>query len=274
MIDQPICSPSDGQTLNVGNSYFCESISCHYITSTDQFLVNWSPNAFATNTTVLLGLRYNDNASRIAWLTPGEGLPKERSLELVTIEKDWLDGYDMMNLTLFWMAYRAGSSSPTNAQRHDVYNVTILPKGVEHLPANIHRGTFDLKALTIALPVVIGFILLIILGLFCGMRSHRKIGLGSIMGNRKGYGTGQSRRQRLGLKKGAIRLDERELDSPDHTSPLSHNDEIKHAPQQWPAAPQVSLGIQKQAGYHERELSLGSLLTDGSARNSYRTDLK
>jgi len=210
-------------------------------------------------------------------MTPDPGLPKERSLELVTIEKEWLDGWDQMNLTLFWVAYQAGTATPSNSQKHDVYNVTILPKGIEHLPANIHPGTFDRKALTIALPVVLGFLVLVILGLYFGMRSHRKIGLGSIMGNgRKGYGTNKSRRQRLGQKKGAIRLEEREL-SPDHTNPILGESEIRHAPQQWSAAPRLGLGIQQSqhpTGMHERDLSLGSLITDSSARNSYRTDLK
>ncbi len=46
------------------------------------------------------------------------------------------------------------------------------------------------------------------------MRRHRRINLGSVMGRKKGYGIGKSRRQRVG-KKGAIRLGEREVNAPD-----------------------------------------------------------
>ena len=43
------------------------------------------------------------------------------------------------------------------------------------------------------------------------MRKHRQIGLGNIMGRRKGYGVGKSRRQRVG-KRGAIGLAEQDFD--------------------------------------------------------------
>ena len=39
------------------------------------------------------------------------------------------------------------------------------------------------------------------------MRKHRSIDIKSLMGRRKGYGVGRSRRQRVG-KKGIVRLDD------------------------------------------------------------------
>jgi hypothetical protein len=238
--------------------------------------VIWSPNAFPTNTTILVGLQdTNDTESPFI----SDAMPKERGLTLVTIDPAWLDGLDQRNLTMYWVAYQAGSPSSPSNPRHLAYNVTIVPKPVQHLPANIHKGSFNRESLIIALPIVLGFIVLLVLGLFFGMRGQRRIGLGSIMGRgRLGYGTNKSRRERLGIKKGAIRLEDREgIPPPSLEYRDRGSDEITPAPRQqdggWPMP--VS-GIQRgvQPGHHQRDLSLGSLLTDGSARNSFRTDGK
>lgn len=71
------------------------------------------------------------------------------------------------------------------------------------------------EALYIALPTVLGFVALMIVGTCIWNRKHRKIGLGNIMGRgRGGYGVGKSRRQRIfgkGVKKEqAIGLMERD----------------------------------------------------------------
>lgn len=200
------------------------------------------------------------------------GQPKEQSVSLVTIDKTWLDGWDKMNLTLFWEAYSTGTDHSTSIQ-HVSYNVSIIPKPVDHLPPNIHSGKPSKESLIIALPIVLGFVLLVVLGLLFGLRSQRRIGLGNIMGRRRGYGTNKSRRQRLGIKKGAIRLEEREIvdDPMPPRSEFRDRDEIRSAPrrndQSWSIPPP-----QTQQNTHARDLSLGSLLTDGSARNSYRPD--
>lgn len=70
------------------------------------------------------------------------------------------------------------------------------------------------QSLYIALPIVFAFILLCVVGGFLYNRKNRKIGLGNVMGRRKGYGVGKSRSQRLGLgkkKEGGIQLREQEL---------------------------------------------------------------
>jgi hypothetical protein len=230
----------------------------------------WNPNVFAPNTTILVGLQYNNNSGKVAYMS--DPLPKERGLTLVTIDQTWLDGWDKLNLTLFWVSYAAGSADSSSAPKQVAYNVTLVPKPVDHLPASIHQGKPSKESLIIALPIVFGFIALV-LGVTCiGMRSHRRIGLGSIMGRgRHGYSANKSRRQRLGIKKGAIRLEDREV------APGSEyrDDEIAPAPGPWSTAPprrHAELpGIQSG---HARDLSLGSLVTDGSGRNSFRNDLK
>jgi hypothetical protein len=67
-------------------------------------------------------------------------------------------------------------------------------------------------ALYIALPAVLGFVVLCVVGGFWWNRKARVVGLGNVMGRRRGYGVGKSRRQRMGLgKKGAIQLQERSV---------------------------------------------------------------
>jgi hypothetical protein len=108
--------------------------------------------------------------------------------------------------------------------------------------------------LYIGLPVALGFVVFILVGLFFGMKKHRTIGLGNIMGRRnKGYGVGKSRRQRMGLgKKGAIRLEDRERQS----------------------GPQF-----RDAQGHNRDVSLGSLVGDDEIRpaprgNEFREEMQ
>jgi len=64
------------------------------------------------------------------------------------------------------------------------------------------------------LPVIFVFIILCVCGVAIFNRKHRKIDLGNVMGRKKGYGTGKSRAQRLGLRNntpGAIELRDHEL---------------------------------------------------------------
>lgn len=67
------------------------------------------------------------------------------------------------------------------------------------------------KTLYIALPTVFGFIILCVCGGCIINRKRRQIGLGNVMGRRRGYGVGKSRSQRLGKKGVGIPLREQEL---------------------------------------------------------------
>ena len=116
----------------------------------------------------------------------------------------------------------------------------------------------------IALPIALGCAAFIVLGLFFGMRKHRILGVGSVYGRRgRGYGERKSRRQRLGVRKAAIRLEEREVPpEPRYTDA----DEIMPAPrtteQRW-----------QSPTNHRREESLGSLV-DENEPNAFRRELR
>lgn len=91
--------------------------------------------------------------------------------------------------------------------------VTNEPPDYYHQPPTEAPKGRDLY---IALPAAFGFIILCVCGGCLINRKQRKIGLGNVMGRRKGYGAGKSRSQRLGLGKkngDAILLREQELGS-------------------------------------------------------------
>ena len=57
----------------------------------------------------------------------------------------------------------------------------------------------------------VGALAVVLLGLYFDMRKHRHIDIKGLARRKKGYGCRMSKRERLGLKRGAIRLEEREL---------------------------------------------------------------
>ena len=146
--------------------------------------------------------------------------------------------------------------------RQNTINVTLQFGLVSYTKLPDHLSLF------VGVPLGVGALLIVLLGLFFGMRKHRQIGLGSVMGRRQAYGVRKSRRQRMGIKKGAIRLEERELSNPDHEY---RDDEIRRAPSVGEAnfpMPSVSSG-------HAKEESLGSLVSDGSGQgNAFRAEIE
>jgi hypothetical protein len=121
---------------------------------------------------------------------------------------------------------------------------TLENEPPHHYPAP-PKNKLEKSGLYIGLPIGLAFVVLVVVGLFIGMRKNRVIGVGNIMGRRnKGYGVGKSRRQRLGLgkKAGAIRLEER-------------------------GVPQYS-----DAPGHGQRDSLGSLVSDDGARPAAGTN--
>lgn len=131
------------------------------------------------------------------------------------------------------------------------------PPPVNSLPDHI--------SLLIGLPLGLGALFFVMLGLFFGMRKHRKISITEIkaaLSKKKGYGASKSKRQRLGLKKGAIRLEEREVMTPNRREYT--DDEVRSVP------PRINVSG------HRREESLGSLVSDseGPGNNAFRDEIK
>lgn len=125
-----------------------------------------------------------------------------------TIDKTWLKGMKFNNVTLFITPTQKTAISSVQGPTLMV-TTSPPPEPYRQPPSKAPHGT----SLYIALPTVLAFVVLVIGGTFYCNRKHRTIGMGSVMGRRKGYGTG-SRRQRMGLGKKqdrAIMLRDQEL---------------------------------------------------------------
>lgn len=197
-----------------------------------------------------------------AW-TSGQ-LPVQQSFVTVQMQSAWLQTYASYNLTFEAISYVSKSSkgAATPLTGPSIILTTY------QLPAPPKTQLPDKQSLIIALPIALGCCALIVFGLFFGMRKHRKLNVGSVMGrHRKGYGERKSKRQRLGVKKGAIRLEEREVAPPQ--SQYRDADEITPAPrtteQRWPLP-------SSRGAEHMREESLGSLVDDEEP-NAFRREL-
>jgi hypothetical protein len=126
------------------------------------------------------------------------------------IENDWLQGESLKNITL-WI----NRMNPIDGQAHSLGGSNF---GITNKPADYYRARPTQapkgQELYIALPLFFGVLILCVCGVSFFNRKHRKIDLGKVMGRRRGYGIGKSKRERLGLRKrndGPIELQDLEL---------------------------------------------------------------
>lgn len=124
------------------------------------------------------------------------------------MDKAWLQGRGRNNLTLTILSLGSNGNAKLVVTAGPVISLTNRPAA--HYPAPPTTKAPNRLGLLVGIPVGLGFIVFILCGLFFGMRRHRRIGLGNVMGRRRGYGVGKSRQRRMG-KNGAIRLEEAEV---------------------------------------------------------------
>ncbi|PSN61164.1 hypothetical protein BS50DRAFT_155671 [Corynespora cassiicola Philippines] len=214
------CQPQNMSDLYVGKTYYA----------------TWNPDKFPLNSTVTVKVLWANDSSQQTWSSD----PTDNSWGFVSVDmkKDWMLGYNMYNLTFQALVFE-GDSPSKKAEAYEGPQITLKNEPPRHLEPS-PQTKVNKEGLMIGLPIGLGFVLIVVVGLLWGMKKHRTIGLGNIMGRRsKGYGAGKSRRQRLGLgKKGAIRLEEREAQSG---------------------------GVYSDAGHGHRD-SLGSLVSDDDIR--------
>ena len=241
-------------------------------------LVTWDPTRFAANTTISVLLNYaNDtsNGNRVAWTSPGT--PREKGFVTVKMEDSWRMG--TRNATLEFVLTSYAANSQKTAQSVDGPTI-YLAQASSHYPPPPENKLPDKTSLMIGLPVGLGALAFVLIGLYFGMRKHRKIDVSHIMermNRNKGYAGRKSKRQRLGLKKGAIRLEERELNDP--ARDYRDADEIHAAP---------ARGNYGREDYGRDDFSrppviprrgtdesLGSLVSDqGQGGNAFRNEIE
>ncbi|KAF2749007.1 hypothetical protein M011DRAFT_485085 [Sporormia fimetaria CBS 119925] len=168
------------------------------------YYATWNPDFFPHNSSIVVKVQYRNDSSYTYF-----------ELDFVAL---WIED---------------GTTSKAKSAAGPMVTVKNAPP--RYLPPS-QTSKFHKEGIMIGLPVSLGFVLLVVVGLFFGMRKQRKIGLGNIMGRQKrGYATRKSKRERLGLgKKGAIRLEEVELPNRPRNDSLgslvSEDDEIRPAP--------------------------------------------
>lgn len=128
-----------------------------------------------------------------------------------TIDKTLLQGQSWNNVTLFLYPSNPAANEPQSFTGPTVMVTNRPPTYYRQPKTPPPKG----KTLYIALPVVFGAIILLVCGTHLWNRHNRRIGIGNVMGRRKGYGTGKSRAQRMGFrnkdKAGTILLREQML---------------------------------------------------------------
>jgi len=197
----PFCEPKKGSILNPGKTIY----------------ITWNPDYFnGKNTTVVVtGSYFNITTGSIttqAFQSPK--LAAGWSFYAWAVDNSLLQGGSAVNISLTMAALSIGNQAMEPLQGPIV--TVANPEPYRQPPAQIPQGA----ALYIGLPVIGGFVALMLIGTCIWNRKTRKIALGNIMSrSRHGYGVSKSRVQRMAKgsmrrrqeRKEAIKLMEREV---------------------------------------------------------------
>ena len=169
--------------------------------------MTWDTSAFDNNATITIELDYiniTDGSGSHVWSSPKT--PYGYGYVILETNKDWLQGSTRNNMSLTLISYSPGTNSVADTHAGPIISLTNKP--VEHLPASKSNPPNNLGKY-IGIPFGVVFILLAIGVLYIAARRHR-LDIKAITRQRRGYGVGRSRRQRMG-KKGPIRIEERQV---------------------------------------------------------------
>jgi len=174
--------------------------------------VTWDINYFAEkNATVLIQANYvnaSDGGPQ-AFQSPITAI--YRGFYAWTIDKAWLKGQKWNNIRLYLDPADPAANEPQSLPGPTVMVTNRPPEFYRQPKTPAPEG----RTLYIALPTAFGAIILLVCGTHLWNRKNRHVGLGSVMGKRKGYSSGKSRSQRLGLRRSkkdaGIQLRDQEL---------------------------------------------------------------
>ncbi|EGD98000.1 hypothetical protein TESG_05297 [Trichophyton tonsurans CBS 112818] len=190
---KPFCSPHDQQEVYVDDTYY----------------VTWLTSTLDSDSVVRVGLDYVNvsmNEGLNAWLS--RETPNNHSYVAIQMKPEWLKGEKRNNLTFFLDEFPKGKGKV----HHNGPTISLINRPPVHHPPPPPTPAPKPLGLLIGLPLGIGAVFLILLGLCFGMKHQRRIGLSNIMGRRnKGYGGRRARAMRSGRGGGgSIRLDDME----------------------------------------------------------------
>ncbi|KAI1910611.1 hypothetical protein LOZ66_003817 [Ophidiomyces ophidiicola] len=176
----PFCKPTKDQNVYVDETYY----------------VTWDVDAFRINSTVQITINYvntTENEGKSAHTS--DRVPNKLGFITVRMDKAWLRDKSRNNLTIGLVDYDLATDD--HSVKKTGPTISLTKKPIEHYPPPPPSKPNKL-GLMVGLPVSLFVVFLIACGLCFGMRKHRRIGLGSIMGRSKGYGGAKSRIERLG----------------------------------------------------------------------------
>ncbi|EER45364.1 conserved hypothetical protein [Histoplasma capsulatum H143] len=185
----PFCLPKNGSEVLTEQIYY----------------VTWDSDLFPGNSTITIGLNYA-NSSENEGVSAYTSDRTENSYGFVTIQMDkvWLHGESRNNLSVYLVEYDPASKERAKTVAGPI--ISLINNPGKHYPPPPPTAVPNKLGLMIGLPVALGVIFVVLLGLYFGMKKNRRIGLGNIMGSRaKGYGGGKSRIERLGGGRGRRR---------------------------------------------------------------------
>jgi hypothetical protein len=132
---------------------------------------------------------------------------------IITMDNAWLQGMsaNSLNLTLVDNGIDSNGRQAAKTFRGPV--ISIVTPG--HYPPP-PTTTINPLGLQIGIPLGVAAFILILFGLFFGMRRQRQVDVGaikSLLNRKKGYGVRKSRAQRMGQKKGLVANDGQDEDA-------------------------------------------------------------
>lgn len=166
--------------------------------------MTWDADFYPLNSTITIEINYanaSDNKSGIsAYSSPK--VENRYGYVIVEMQKEWLQGKNSNNLTFYMVEGDPASEEKAKNVRGPTVKLTEKPK--EHLKAPPKTPPPDKLGLVIGLPVGLAIFIVVLGGLMFGMKAHRRIGLGNVMGRRRGYAkigsVGRRRRERDGIQ--------------------------------------------------------------------------
>lgn len=153
----PFCLPNDGEHMVVDATYY----------------VTWNPDYYSSNATITIELRYPSSTDGDSAYTSDR---TENSYGYIPVhmQKHWLQGEPSNPLTFYIIELDASSNRRASVRQGPT--ITLQRKPVQH-----HRPTppppFNRLALIIGLPVSLAVMVLVVAGLYFGMRDSRRIGV-------------------------------------------------------------------------------------------------
>ncbi|KAK8183889.1 hypothetical protein BC567DRAFT_206068 [Phyllosticta citribraziliensis] len=199
--DFPVCNDRNAKP-------FCLPANNSDVYYFETYYVTWNSAYFPSTANVTILLNWTNDTRKQAWQS--ESIDNRIGATSVTMKKEWLQGYTAYNLTFFAQVF--DSDTDTTATYYDGPTVQLISKPPHYKSPGKTTKAPNGLGLKLGLPLSLGFFCVMVFGLFFLMRKHRAIGLGNIMGRRRGYGGAKSRGQRMGWRKrDDISLQESEL---------------------------------------------------------------